>query len=87
MQAVQNPKNVMRAFYMTFLLITALNVSKFTFAIFTSRLFSKFGKPRLIRETSKIYTNNLALVPFIWARKFYEKRIKRLECCCGWRKG
>jgi hypothetical protein len=32
----KNPKNVMRAFYMTFLLITALNVSKFTFAIFVS---------------------------------------------------
>jgi hypothetical protein len=62
---------------MTFLLITALNVSKFTFAIFTSRLFSKFGKPRLIRETSKIYTNNLALVPFIWARKFYVNNLKR----------
>jgi hypothetical protein len=77
MQAVQNPKNVMRAFYMTFLLITALNVSKFTFAIFTSRLFSKFGKPRLISETSKIYTNNLALVPFIWARKFYVNNLKR----------
>ena len=35
----------MRAFYLTFLFITALNVSKFTFAIFASRLFSKFGKP------------------------------------------
>jgi hypothetical protein len=67
----------MRAFYLTFLFITALNVSKFTFAIFASRLFSKFGKPKLIRETSKIYTNNLAFIPFIWARKFYANNLKR----------
>lgn len=74
---MQNPKNVMRAFYLTFLLVTAINVSKFTFAITASKVFSKFGKPRLIRETSKIYTNNLALVPFIWARKFYSNNLKR----------
>ena len=67
----------MRALYLTFIMITALNITKFSFAIFTSRLFSSFGKPRLVRETSKIYTNNFAFVPFIWARKFYVNNIKK----------
>lgn len=37
----------------------------------------RFGKPSLVRETSKIYTNNYALIPFIQGRKFYNLYFKK----------
>ena len=37
----------------------------------------RFGKPQLVRETSKLHTNNYLMIPFLQARKFYSMSLKR----------
>lgn len=31
----------------------------------TATVMGRFGKPQLVRETSKIYTNNYLMIPFM----------------------
>lgn len=40
---------------------------------------SRFGKPTLVRETSKLHSNNYFLLPFVYARKQFLMRMKRTE--------
>jgi hypothetical protein len=40
---------------------------------------SRFGKPTLVRETSKIHSNNYLLLPFVYMRKQILMRMKRTE--------
>ena len=42
-------------------------------------MMAKFGKPSLIRETSKLYTNNVVSLPFLYARKFALQSMRRSE--------
>jgi len=37
----------------------------------------RFGKPQLVRETSKIYTSNYAMIPWMYTKKFISKNIVR----------
>ena len=43
----------------------------------TATVMGRFGKPQLVRETSKIYTNNYLLIPFMQARKLYQMSLRR----------
>jgi len=43
------------------------------------RLLARFGKPQLIRETSKLYANNYLTLPFLYARKRILMSMKRSE--------
>ena len=43
----------------------------------TNLILGRFGKPSLVRETSKIWTNNYLTIPFIWTRKFVTNNIIR----------
>lgn len=42
-----------------------------------NKLMSSFSKPNLVRETSKIYTRNYAMIPWIMARKFVSQNLVR----------
>ena len=46
-------------------------------AVAAQRLMARFGKPSLVRETSKIHTNNYLYLPFIYSGKFIRKNIMR----------
>ena len=51
----------------------------FCIALAGSSLMSRFGKPTLVRETSKIHSNNYLLLPFVYMRKQILMRMKRTE--------
>ena len=40
-------------------------------------VMGRFGKPQLVRETSKLHTNNYLMIPYLQMRKFYNLSIKR----------
>lgn len=42
-------------------------------------LLGRFGKPQLVKETSKIYTNNYITIPFLQMRKMASSMRKRNE--------
>ena len=55
----------------------AFHFSRVFFHIFGTKIMSKFGKPALVRETSKIATNNPIAYPFLWSRKFYRTNVMK----------
>ena len=40
---------------------------------------ARFGKPQLVRETSKLYSTNYITLPFMWAQKRIMMGMKRTE--------
>lgn len=69
-QMLMNPKFVVKAAYLALLMFGAFHVSRLAVALGTSAMMSRFGKPTLVRETSKVHTRNYLMIPFIWGKKF-----------------
>lgn len=63
--------------YMSFLVFGSFHLTKLGIALFASFIMGRFGKPQLVRETSKIFTNNFALIPYLYMRKFAAKTLVR----------
>jgi len=43
------------------------------------RMMARFGKPELVRETSKLYSTNYVTLPFYWMQKRLAMSMKRTE--------
>lgn len=78
--ALANPKFLYNTAYFSALIFGAFHLTKLSVALLTSAMLGRFGKPQLVRETSKIYTSNYALIPWMWTKKFVQKNlVKRSE--------
>jgi hypothetical protein len=66
---IMNPKFMMQIVYTGGMLFGAYHFTKISLAIIGSNLLSKTSKPKLVRETSKIFSNNYLTLPFVYARK------------------
>lgn len=67
---LMNPKFLAKSAYFMIIAFGAFQFSKLFISIFAGVMLARFGKPQLVRETSKIYTRNYFLVPFIYGKKF-----------------
>lgn len=65
-----NPKFLGRALYFFFLGFGAFHLTRIMIAIFGASVLGKFGKPTLVRETSKLHTSNYIMIPYLYAKKF-----------------
>lgn len=74
-----NPKFLGRATYLLLIGFGAFHFTRIALAMMTTLILARFGKPVLVRETSKIHTRNYAMIPFIYARKFFNQKMKRTE--------
>lgn len=43
------------------------------------RMMARFGKPSLVRETSKLYSMNYVTLPFMWLQKRVMMGMRRTE--------
>ena len=43
------------------------------------RMMARFGKPPLVRETSKLYSMNYVTLPFMWLQKRVLMGMRRTE--------
>ena len=75
----QNPKLVAKVAYTSFAIFTAYFGTRFAFRYLGMRLMARFGKPELVRETSKLYSNNYLSLPFLWMQKRVMMSMKRTE--------
>lgn len=64
-----NPKLLMKAAYMSFMIFGAFHFTKIATTLFGAQFMSRMGKPQLVRETSKLYSKNYLTLPFAWGRK------------------
>lgn len=76
-KALSNPKFLYSAAYTSVLVFGAFHFTKLFSTVAGTTLLSRFGKPKLVRETSKIYTNNYGLIPFMLIKKFFNNNIVR----------
>jgi hypothetical protein len=77
--AFQNPQLMMKAIYYAVLVYGAFQVTRLSLAITAQLFMSKLSKPQLVRETSKLYSNNYVTLPFVWMRKRFMMSMKRTE--------
>lgn len=72
-----NPRFIWNAAYTSFLIFGAFHITRISAHVFATILMGRFGKPSLVRETSKIHTHNYALIPFMYAKKFVNNNLLR----------
>ena len=65
--ALMNPKFIWKAAYTR--VFGAFHMTKLGIVLAGSSLMSRFGKPTLVRETSKLHSNNYFFLPFVYMRK------------------
>jgi len=66
---LMNPKFLMKTAYMGMMMFGAFHFTKLSLAILGQTILSRMGKPQLVRETSKLYSNNYLTLPLVWGRK------------------
>lgn len=76
---LMNPKFLVKTSYLLLLAFGAFHVTRFGVAMFTSLLLARFGKPTLVRETSKLHTHNYMAIPYIYGKKFIQQNVKKTE--------
>lgn len=74
-----NPKFLARASYLLLIGFGAFHLTRITLAMFTGLILARFGKPTLVRETSKLHTKNYLMIPFLYMRKALQQRMRRTE--------
>ena len=53
--------------YTSLAVFSAFFGTRFAFQYLGMRMMARFGKPSLVRETSKLYSTNFVSLPFLWA--------------------
>jgi len=69
----------MKAAYASFIVFGCFHGTKLGIAMLTQSMLGHFNKPTLVRETSKLHSNNFLTLPFAWARKKALMKMKRTE--------
>lgn len=77
--AIMNPKFLIRASYLLLFGFGAFHLTRLSLALITSFVLGRFGKPTLVRETSKLHTKNYFAIPLMYARKFMHQKMRRTE--------
>jgi ATPase family AAA domain-containing protein 3A/B len=75
--AVSNPKTMYNSVYFAAMMFGAFHLTRLSVTLLQRSLLGRFGKPQLVRETSKIHTSNYALVPWMYAKKFVTNNVLR----------
>jgi ATPase family AAA domain-containing protein 3A/B len=63
--------------YFAALLFGAFHLTRLGAVLLQTSLLRRFGKPQLVRETSKIHTSNYGLIPWMYTKKFVTNNILR----------
>jgi len=76
---LMNPKFLAKASYLLFIGFGAFHLTRLVLALGTGLLMSRFGKPQLVRETSKLHSNNPVTLPLMYLKKQYHQRMRKTE--------
>jgi ATPase family AAA domain-containing protein 3A/B len=76
---LMNPKFLTKTAYLFFIGFGTYHLTKLALAMSASLVMARFGKPQLVRETSKIYSNNIFTLPLQYGKKFLHTKMRRTE--------
>ncbi len=74
-----NPKFLAKASYLLVIGFGAFHLTRLIVAVITGGIMARFGKPQLVRETSKLHTSNYLALPFLYMRKVLHTKMRRTE--------
>jgi ATPase family AAA domain-containing protein 3A/B len=77
--ALNNPKLILKAAYMSVLIFGAFHFTRMGVNIAQTVLLSNFGKPALVRETSKINSRIFVNLPYLYMRRAVTRMRRRTE--------
>lgn len=75
--AFQNPGNFFKLLYYGSAGYATYHVLRIVMMGMSRSVMGRFGKPQLVRETSKLHTNNYLTIPYLQMRKFYHGMKRR----------
>ena len=76
---MNNPKILMKMLYVSVIGFGAYQGTKVGAALLSKSMMAKFGKPALVRETSKIHSRNPFALPYLYGRKYTQSMMRRTE--------
>jgi ATPase family AAA domain-containing protein 3A/B len=76
---LMNPKFLAKASYLLVIGFGAFHLTRLIVAVITGGIMARFGKPQLVRETSKLHTSNYLALPFLYMRKVLHTKMRRTE--------
>jgi ATPase family AAA domain-containing protein 3A/B len=74
-----SPKYIFKTAYLSAMLFGAYQMTKVTAMMVGTGFMTRFGRPSLVRQTSKIYTTNIFAVPWLMLRRSLHRNMKRKE--------
>lgn len=74
-----NPKFIIKTAYLLFLGFGAFHLTRLGVALFSGIFLARFGKPNLVRETSKLHTTNIFTLPMLIGKKIIHRTKRRTE--------
>jgi hypothetical protein len=66
---LMNPKFLAKATYLLLIGFGAFHFTRLAIAMITGGIMARFGKPQLVRETSKLHTSNYISLPYLYMKK------------------
>jgi hypothetical protein len=68
-----NPKYIFKAAYLSTVVFGSFFGARLAFGMLGTAFVSRFGKPSLVRETSKIHSTNPITLPLMYAKRMVHK--------------
>lgn len=79
MSSFSSPAFMFKLFYYGVATYGAFRITKTSINVMFGTFMGKFGKPQLVRETSKISTGNFLKLPYLYAKKWTLMRMAMTE--------
>lgn len=72
-----SPKYLFKTAYLSAMMFGAYQFTKVAATLVSAGFMTRFGRPSLVRQTSKIYTTNLFAVPWMLLRRSLHRNMRR----------
>lgn len=74
-----SPKYIFKTAYLSAMMFGAFQFTKVAATMIGAGFMTRFGRPSLVRQTSKIYTTNIFAVPWLLMRRALHRNMRRKE--------
>lgn len=74
-----SPKYIFKTAYLSAMMFGGYQFTKLAATMIGTGFMTRFGRPSLVRQTSKIYTTNIFMVPWLILRRSFHRNMRRKE--------
>lgn len=78
-EIISSPKYLFKTAYLSAMLFGAYQFTKLGATMIGTGFMARFGRPSLVRHTSKIYTTNILAVPWLMMRRAIHRNLRKKE--------